>query len=144
MNGHDSLRPSLHRYRSDWRHLDPSRVRELSPGANRTTGGHRDGTRVKQPGANSSLAEKGTRKRTANCAAHKLTLANCWLILFLMSDPGVCDLIRRGEHLHFNVFIVINHGLTKPQLPAGFEGFIQRRDNERGSVLQGANGQLAC
>ncbi|AWP19497.1 putative zinc finger protein 260-like, partial [Scophthalmus maximus] len=49
--------------------------------------------------SSSSLADRGTRKRTASCAAPKLTLANCRLQPFLMSDRGPCELIRRGEHL---------------------------------------------
>ena len=70
---------------------------------------------MKQPGANGSLAEKETRKRTASCAAPKLTVANCRLTPFLMRDRGVCALIRRGECCGRRRVRWI-HGLMPPRL----------------------------
>ena len=122
--------------------LNPQRVRLVSPAASRSTKDYHDGTRVKQPAANSSLAEKGTRKRTASCAAPKLTLANCWLILFLMSDRGACDVIRGGELLQFDNS-VINQVFTDPHL-SGWGVLRSREIMKEEAYCGGASGQLAC
>lgn len=64
-----------------------------------------------------SLAEEGRRKRTASCAKHRLTSATCGLTLFLMSEPGACALIAKGEQ------VVVPHEAFGLVLQQGFGSF---------------------
>lgn len=83
--------------------------------------------------AHEAAAGEETRKRTASCAQHGLTWADCWRIPILMSDPGACELIQRGERGR------VREGRVCSPTPAR-QLAAERGQRERGSCCRGRTG----